>query len=420
MIGMLIAGSYSIVDTVFIGQSAGEAGLASVAVTWPLVMLFDAVGDMLGTGAAILISQARGAGLLGRARRILGNMLIAQVLTCLLMMGPLSYFQCDILQFFGANADLMPGAIGYSNILIYGGLTSMLMVALPAVIRNDGRPVLSMWLTITGLLMNIVLDYIFIFPLNGGVEGAGYATLFSQTFVTIAGLVYFATKYTDLRYHWVAFKIKVSVLKDVITSGIPSLGNQLAIITMLFFHNYQSLRYGGIDGLAAYTFIGAIESLGSLLLTGLALGVQPLAAYLFGAKRFQRQQLIGQMGYITAFGLGGILMFISFWGHTLFPIFFNLNGQAAQMASDGLVISSTAFLLLGVIRVAGSYYQATGHVAASSVLIYGDAFFVLPLCLFGLPMWFGLTGVWLAMPVSRVILFGGVLFLWFKDKKSWS
>ena len=126
MIGMLIVGSYSIIDTIFIGHSSGKLGLASVAVTWPLVMLFEAIGDMFGTGA-----------------------------------------------------------VSYSTILIFGSPACMLMMAVSSVIRNDGRPVLSMWLTIIGLLLNIVLDYIFIFTLNGGIIGAAYATVVSQAFFAL-------------------------------------------------------------------------------------------------------------------------------------------------------------------------------------------------------------------------------------------
>lgn len=416
MIGMLIVGSYSIVDTIFIGQAAGELGLASVAVTWPLVMLFGAVGDMLGTGGAIIISQARGSKNLAKARLVFGNMLCFQVVFSFILMGIISYFLIDVLLLFGAKEELLSGAAGYSRIIIYGNLACMLMMAVSSVIRNDGRPVLSMWLTVGGLFLNILLDYVFIFPLNGGIEGAAYATVVSQTVIAVAGLVYFASGYTDLRYGREMFRLKPSSLKEIIISGFPSLGNQLSIIAMLFFHNYQSLKYGGINGLAAYTFIGAVESLGSLLMTGLSLGVQPLAAYLYGGKQYRRQNIIGNMGYYTAFILGLVLMLVSFAGHDVFPGWFNLSGTAAALASHGLIISSTAFVLLGVVRVAGYYYQATGKVRDSSLLIYGDAFFALPLCLFTLPRWLGLDGVWLAMPVSRVILFAFVCWLWFGKK----
>ena len=272
MVGMLIVGSYSIVDTIFIGWSAGELGLASVAVTWPLVMMFGAVGDMLGTGAAIIIAQSRGSGNLRLARLSLGNMLVWQVLFSLLMMTVVKCFLTDILRLFGATDELMPGAVRYSRILIYGNLAYMLVTGVLAVIRNDGRPVLSMWLMVGGLLLNIVMDYVFIFPLGGGVAGAAYATVTAQMLIAVAGLAYFFTRKTALRFDLQMFKLKPKYLKNIVVSGFPSLGNQLSIIAMLFFHNYQALKYGRVDGLAAYTFIGAVESLGSLLMTGLALG----------------------------------------------------------------------------------------------------------------------------------------------------
>ena len=110
------------------------------------------------------------------------------------------------------------------------------------------------------------------------------------------------------------------------------------------------------------------------------------------------------MGYYTAFGLGIVLMCVSVVGHDVFPAWFNLHGNAAVLAAHGLVISSTAFVLLG--DPGGRYYyQATGKITDSSLLIYGDAFVALPLCLFALPLWFGLDGVWLAMPVSACCCF---------------
>lgn len=232
MIGMLIVGSYSIVDTVFIGQSAGEIGLASVAVTWPLVMLFGAVGDMLGTGAAIIISQSRGAGNMEKARIAFGNMLFWQVIVCAVIMLIMLCFLKEALMLFGATEELMPNALNYSKILIYGSLASMLMIGTSSVIRNDGRPVFSMWLTVCGLLLNMLLDYLFIFPLGYGVKGAAYATVMSQAAIAVAGLSYFATKYTSLRYSLSMFKIRLQNLRQILISGIPSLGNQLSIIAM--------------------------------------------------------------------------------------------------------------------------------------------------------------------------------------------
>ena len=416
IIGMLIVGSYSIVDSVFIGQYGGKEGLAGIAVTWPLVMIFGALGDALGTGCAILISQSRGSGHIKSARSFLGNMLILQTIVSIGLMIPCLYWLSDILLLFGAEKELLPISIPYARILILGNIACMFTTGLCSVVRNDGRPTLAMVIISISLILNIILDYVFIFPLNMGLVGAAWATLVSQIISCIIYLIYFATKYTQLRYGFDMFKIKISNVKSIIISGIPSLGNELSIISMLFLHNYQSMKYGHIDGLAVYTFIGAIESLGSLFMSGLAMGVQPLVAFLYGAKKYIRQRLIGNMGYIFAFVSGIVLMLISIVGRNIFPSWFNLQGEVAELASHGLVISSSAFLLLGVIRVACFYYQSTGKIKEASILIYGDVFFALPLCLFVLPLWFGLDGVWMAMPVSRLILFGYVCWLWWGNR----
>lgn len=417
MMGMLIVGSFSIIDTIFIGNKTGEIGLASVAVTWPVVMVFGAIGDMIGTGAAILISQYRGKGDIKTARTIFAHMLMLECLCGIILAIPFFIYLKEILQFIGTTPELMPLAYEYARIFVICGIPWMFSMAFSSVIRNDNRPIFAMWLTIIGLLLNIILDYLFIFPLNGGVAGAAYATVVAQVIMDIIGIAYFCSPYTTLKVSPENFKISFPVIKHILKSGIPTFGNQSSILVMLFLHNWQSLRYGGVNGLAAYTFIGAIESLGSLLLTGLSMGIQPLVAFLFGAKKYVRQNLIGNWGYWTAFILGIILMLISFAGRNVFPGWFNLHGDAAQLAGHGLIISSTAFILLGVIRVAGYYYQSTGKIRESALLIYGDAFFALPLCLLILPIWFGLDGVWLAMPISRVLLFIFVLYLWFYPTK---
>ena len=417
MMGMLIVGSFSIIDTIFIGNSAGKIGLASVAVTWPVVMLFGAIGDMIGTGAAILISQYRGEGHLEKARRIFEQMLLLELIGGIILIIPLYTYLKEILSFIGATDELMPLAYKYARIIVLCGIPWMFSMAFTSVIRNDNRPVFAMGLTVIGLLLNIGLDYLFIFPLKGGVVGAAYATVVSQVIMDIIGIAYFCSSYTPLKLSVSSFKIiSFSEIKHILKSGIPTFGNQSSILAMLFLHNWQSLHYGGVNGLAAYTFIGTIESMGSLLLTGLSLGVQPLVAFLFGARKFVRQNLMGNWGYWTAFGLGTAMMIISFAGYQVFPAWFNLYGEVAELAGHGLIISSTAFVLLGVIRVAGYYYQSTGKIRDAALLIYGDAFFALPLCLFVLPLWFGLDGVWLAMPISRILLFIMVLYLWYYPK----
>ncbi len=418
LIGMLIAGSFSIVDTIFIGQALGKNGLAAVAVTWPLIMLFGALGSLFGAGAAVLISQSRGAGDERCAQKTFGGMVLLMLASSIILEVVSLFFLRSFLAILGATPELMPQAVAYSRVMIYGIPLFMLMTGVLEVVRNDGRPALSMWLLVTGLLGNIFLDWLFILYFRWGAWGAALATVASQGIPVLLGIIYFCSPLTKLRLTYANLKSDGTTLKDITVTGIPIFGNMLSIIAMLFMHNHQSLRYGQVDGLAAYTVVAALESLGSILMTGLAAGMQPLVARMYGAGKFKRQNRIGVYTYWAAFGFGVVLMLLSFALHTVMPGWMGLAGEAARLASHGVVLSAAAFLLLGVIRVAGFYYQSTGKILDSSLLIYGDAFFALPLCLFTLPIWLGMNGVWLAMPVSRLILFAMLLYLWFGKRRT--
>lgn len=412
--GALIGGSFAIVDAMFIGLSGGKNALAAAAVTWPLVMLLQAFGFLVGSGGAVLIAQNRGANNSVAETQLFGTTLFLAVFWSLLLTA--GTFPClrMILTALGATEELMPISLRYSQILTGGVFFSIFMSVCLEVIRNDGHPTLSMLLMVTGLICNIILDWVFVFPLGFGAVGAALATVVSQALASLLGVVYFCSPLTGLRFTREIFRPAWNNIATITLTGIPIFGNMLSIIAMLYMHNAQSQRYGGIDGLAAYTVISSLEALGSMFMTGIAGGVQPLSAAMYGAGKHKRQNRFGNYGYIFAFVSGIGLMLFSFAMYRTIPGWMGLTeGAARELAMRGILLSAPAFLLLGVIRVAAFYYQSTGNLAKSSWLIYGDAFLVLPLCIFTLPWWFGMDGVWLAMPVSRILLMGMVLYFWF-------
>lgn len=408
MLGMLIAGVYSIVDIFFVGITTGEKGLAAITLAFPVVMLVYGIGDMIGTGAGIMISQERGCGNLTGANRFFNRMLLMELaaggllpLLVIPVLGPL-------LAGSGATPELLPDAYAYTAILLAAGVMQMVAMGLMTAIRNDGRPVLAMWLVVVGLVANIVLDAFFMMVLGWGVTGAAVATVLAQGMAMACSLGYFFTKNAGLRVRFSEMRFSRSCLR-VLTLGVPTFGNQLSIGAMLFFHNWQSLAYGGVAALAAYTVISTVESMGSMLMTGMGAGIQPLVSYFFGGGRRRRGHRIGSYGMVAAFLLGIVMMAGSMVACRFVPWSMGLEGEAAAEAARGLLIGSSAFLLLGVVRVGSVYFQASGRIIPASVLIYGDSFCILPLCLLVLPLFFGLDGVWAAMPVSRVFLFGLLL-----------
>lgn len=417
--GAVIGGSFAIVDAIFIGLAGGENALAATAVTWPLVMFLQAFGFLVGSGGAVLIAQNRGSNLPERERLFfVQTVFLALAWSIFLTVVTFPFLQ-TILTALGATQELMPISLRYSQILTGGVIFSIFMSLCLEVIRNDGHPTLSMLLMITGLISNIILDWVFVFHLQFGAVGAAIATVISQAGACILGCIYFCSPLTKLRFSIGILKPKLHLIGNIIITGLPIFGNMLSIIAMLYMHNAQSLRYGGIDGLAAYTVISSLEALGSMFMTGIAGGVQPLSASMYGAGKYKRQNRFGNYGYKFAFISGIILMLFSFAMYKIIPGWMGLEtGNALELAQHGILLSAPAFLLLGVIRVAAFYYQSTGNIVKSSCLIYGDSFIALPLCIFTLPVWFGMNGVWLAMPVSRIILMAMLLYFWFGSRNA--
>ena len=417
--GAVIGGSFAIVDAIFIGLAGGENSLAATAVTWPLVMFLQAFGFLVGSGGAVLIAQNRGSNLPERERLFFAQtVFLALAWSIFLTVVTFPLLQ-SILTALGATQELMPISLRYSQILTGGVIFSIFMSLCLEVIRNDGHPTLSMLLMITGLISNIILDWVFVFHLQFGAVGAAIATVISQAGACILGCIYFCSPLTKLRFSIGILKPKLHLIGNIIITGLPIFGNMLSIIAMLYMHNAQSLRYGGIDGLAAYTVISSLEALGSMFMTGIAGGVQPLSASMYGAGKYKRQNRFGNYGYKFAFISGIILMLFSFAMYKIIPGWMGLEtGNALDLAQHGILLSAPAFLLLGVIRVAAFYYQSTGNIVKSSCLIYGDSFIALPLCIFTLPVWFGMNGVWLAMPVSRIILMAMLLYFWFGSRNA--
>lgn len=415
MIGMLVVGAYNTIDAIFIGHSAGALGLAAVSISWSVAMFVGAIGDMLGAGAAVLISQAKGRGNIRKARSLLGQMLLSQVLLSAFLIPLLLFLLQPILQFLNAEGELLIQAINYGNIAICGGVMTMLMLGTNAAIRNDNRPELAMWLTVGGLALNVILDYIFIFLLDCGIKGAAYATILSETIQTIISVIYFYTPYTQLHLRISLLTTNLFDILKMLYAGLPTLGSHFILISMRICHDYQSLRYGGPLALAAYTFIGNIQSICSLLLSGIAVGIQPLISFWHGTRQHNKQHQLALIAYISVFIIG--MLFTTFFILTsaITPTWFNLSDQAAQLATTGLQISSFSLVFWGIIKVATVYDQSTNHILDASLIMYGDAFVVLPLCLFILPLFFDLNGVWMAMPVSRMILCFLIVILWFKN-----
>lgn len=411
MISMLTAGVYTLVDGFFVGWGAGNDGLAAINVAFPLSLLIVACGEMIGTGGAINIALARGRGARRTADLFLGNSLALLVPAAVLLAGLIPFLN-PILSAVGAAPALLPAAREYAVITLGGGLFMMAAVCLVAAMRNDGAPKPAMAIMVAGLAANIVLDWLFVLVLHGGVAGSAWATVLSQAICFALAAGYFAAGRSHFRFSRRCFRLKRRIVRRIIPAGLPSFGVQISVAAVILLHNRQALLYGGVAAVAAYAIISYVEAMILMLQQGIGLGIQPVVSFLHGAGDTERREKIARYGVISAvlIGAGGLLL--SAGGYRLIPALFNASGDVVAVAGRGLIISAAVYPFLGLQKVSEAYFQAMDRPGMASLLVYLDCFLVLPLSLLLLPLWRGADGIWAAMPVSKLLMFGVVLLLW--------
>lgn len=411
MISMLTAGVYTLVDGFFVGWGAGNDGLAAINVAFPLSLLIVACGEMIGTGGAINIALARGRGARRTADLFLGNSLALLVPAAVLLAGLIPFLN-PILSAVGAAPALLPAAREYAVITLGGGIFMMAAVCLVAAMRNDGAPKPAMAIMVAGLAANIVLDWLFVLVLHGGVAGSAWATVLSQAICFALAAGYFAAGRSHFRFSRRCFRLKRRIVRRIIPAGLPSFGVQISVAAVILLHNRQALLYGGVAAVAAYAIISYVEAMILMLQQGIGLGIQPVVSFLHGAGDTERREKIARYGVISAvlIGAGGLLL--SAGGYRLIPALFNASGDVVAVARRGLIISAAVYPFLGLQKVSEAYFQAMDRPGMASLLVYLDCFLVLPLSLLLLPLWRGADGIWAAMPVSKLLMFGVVLLLW--------
>ncbi len=417
MLSMLTAGVYTIVDGLFVGWGAGSDGMAALNVAYPLALLLVAVGEMIGIGGAVTLSIARGRGAYRAAENILNTMLRIVIPAGLLLPLFLLPFLDPVLRLLGAAPVLMESAREYALIIVGAGVFQMAAMSLLEAMRNDNSPHRAMGILICGLVANVILDYLFVIRFRFGVAGSAWATVIAQGLCLVLALQYFCSKRAGVRLRFRKWRLRKMLLGRLLRAGIPSFGVQLSIGLVIWLHNNRALHYGGVNAVAAYAIISYLEASILLLIQGIALGLQPIVSFLHGAGKFFRRGRMAGYGLILGVVAGIVGMMISGFGASRVAEIFNAHGEVFMMAVAGLQISAPVYPMLGFQKISESYFQSMERTGAASLLIYLDSCVILPVCLFVLPLFFGLSGVWAAMPAAKIPLVCVVLILWHKGRK---
>lgn len=398
---------YNMVDRMYIGHipEVGSAALTGVGVCFPIIMIISAFAYLFGMGGAPRASIFMGKKDNDTAEKILGNcttslMIIAVLLTVLVLI-----FQEPLLYLFGASENTIGYAMDYMTIYAIGTIFVQLTLGLNAFISAQGFSKISMLTVVIGAVTNILLDPIFIFGLNMGVQGAAVATVMSQALSAIWAFWFLSGKNTILKLKRENLKINFHILLPCIALGVAPFAMQATESVLVLCFNSSLLKYGGDLAVGAMTILSSVMQFAMLPLQGLTQGGQPIISYNYGAKQGDRVQKAFKLQTISCFSYSSILWLLIMIFPSLFVAIFTSDSQLTEITIWALRIYMAGVLLMGIQISCQQTFIAFGNSKKSAFLAVFRKILVLIPLIYILPMFISdqVFAVFLAEPIADTI-----------------
>ncbi|MEF1206385.1 MATE family efflux transporter [Photobacterium damselae] len=383
---MLVSGLYQIIDGIFVGHYVGYEGLAGINMAWPIVFILSGLGLMLGMGAGSLISIARGENKQHEGPKALLSSFHLMVILALLTLALLSAFAPVMLLTQGATITTMSLGLDYIDVFTWCSLITIMASAMPMLIRNDESPAIATGLMILGALLNIAFDYIFIGHFNMALQGAAIATILAQLCVCLGGIYYFLSKHSQLKLNIEWHKVDPATMKQVVSLGSSSLVMYLYASFVVALHNYQFMQYGSSMTVGAYAIV--VLALKCTLIAGISW-----------------------------------VLLLNIFPETMIGLFNNNNSHLLAETTKGIQLHLFGLFLDGFIVLASVYFMSVNQAGKALTISVSNMLIQLPF-LYLLPKWFGVDGVWMAVPLSNIALTAIVAPMVWKDiqhrSKNWN
>lgn len=403
IIAMTASSLYHITDSIFIGHGVGALAISGLAITFPLMNLAAAFGSLVGSGAATLLSIRMGQKDYKTANTILGNALTLNIVIGLGFTIVTFTFLDPILYFFGASDVTLPYARDFMHVILLGNVITHLFLGLNGMLRSSGRPEKAMYATITTVLINLVLNPLFIFVFEWGIKGSAWATVISQTIMLLWQLKLFSNKNSFIHLQKKAFKLQKKIVTDSLSIGLsPFLMNAVSCLIVIVI-NQGLLRTGGDLAVGAYGIVNRIAFLFIMVVMGLNQGMQPIAGYNFGAKLYKRVNEVLKKSIILATGVTTFGFLVVYFFPEAIAAMFTSDSELIALSRNGLHIVFLTYPIIGFQMVTANFFQSIGMVGKAIFMsLSRQLLFLLP-CLLILPKYWGIDGIWYSMPVADLI-----------------
>ncbi len=403
IIAMTASSLYNMADSIFIGHGVGPLAISGLALTFPLMNLAAAFGSLVGVGASTLVSVKLGQKDYEGANQVLGNVLVLNVLlgvaftiVFLLLLDPILYF-------FGASENTIGYARDYMQIILYGNVITHMYLGLNAVLRSSGFPKQAMYATLASVVINCILNPIFIFGFEWGIKGSAWATVISQVISLTGQMIHFSSPKQLLHFKKGIYKLRKEVVKGILYIGMSPFLMNLCSCLIVILINRGLKEHGGDMAIGAYGIVNRIIFLFVMIIMGFNQGMQPIAGYNFGARLYPRVTEVTKLTMKWAIGVATTGFLLCQLFPTLIVNMFTTDDELVEAAVFGLHIVFAVFPIVGFQMVATNFFLSIGMSKKAIFLsLTRQMLFLIP-CLIVLPRFFGTLGVWISMPVADTI-----------------
>lgn len=412
---MLFMGCYTVVDTAFVARFVGTDALSAVNIVCPIINLTVGLATMLATGGNAIVSRKMGAGKRQEAREDFTLLIVFGAVLGFLILTAGILWMDRIIGILGASAILVPYCRDYLLVILLFTPANVLQTLFSNLFATAGRPGLGFALSALGGILNIGLDYFFMVCCGFGIRGAALGTGLGCLIPALAGLFFFgrsqgALGFTRIRWRW-------DTIRESCLNGSSEMVGQLAAAVTTFLFNLTMMELLGEDGVAAITILIYSQFLLNTMYIGFSIGAAPIIGFCYGNRNWtQLRKVLGIcMGFLLCSSLA-VFAAAFFGGFWIVGLFAAGEAKVFELAAGGFSIFSWAFLFCGLNIFTSAMFTALSNGRVSAILSFLRTFGLLAGGILVLPRFFGITGVWMAVPVAEgvmaVVSVGSLLRYW--------
>lgn len=399
---MLFTSLYGIVDGFFVSNYAGKVALAAVNWAWPLLMIFSAIGFMIGTGGSALVAKTRGEGDEERANRYFSMLVFFALGLGIVLAVVAALIMRPVFELMGASGEMLDLALVYGYISCVSLPGFVILNTLQALFVTAGKPKNGLYVMLLTGILNMVLDWLLIAVLGWDVAGAAIATAFSEVVGGAVSFAYFVRRNTSfLQLRWT--RLEWRPIGQACLNGSSEMVSEISMSLVSMLYNYQLLRLIGEDGVAAYGAVMYVALLFVAIFIGFSIGTDPLMSFQYGAENKVEMNSLYRKSMLFMI-VGGVLMLMlaELFAPGLAMVFTSYDEKLSELTTHAFRIFSISALFAGVAIYGSALFTALNNGIVSAIISLLRTLVFEAGAVLLLPLAFGAEGIWFATPVAEL------------------